>query len=112
MPGASSTSTSRRSCTSASSSPPPGPCSGRSGPGTMQNFAAVLGTYRWGKAGRYLFDLTPLLLNTAYLPNGSYRVTIRALDTAGNLGTRSTVVQVRNTRATIAAPVRTADDMR
>ncbi|HEY4346844.1 MAG TPA: hypothetical protein VGM80_04585 [Gaiellaceae bacterium] len=61
---------------------------------TEQNFAAVQGTYEYGKAGHYLFDLTPNLLNTAYLPNGRYRVTVTALDTAGNRGTQSVVVDV------------------
>ncbi len=64
-------------------------------PGTEQNFAAVIGSFHWGKPGRYLFDLTPDLLNTAFLPNGSYRVTVTAADTAGNLGSRSVIVEVR-----------------
>jgi len=63
-------------------------------PGTEQNFAAVVGKFRWGKAGRYLFDLTPGMLNTAFLPDGRYRVTVTAEDTAGNDGTRSTIVEV------------------
>jgi hypothetical protein len=63
-------------------------------PGTEQNFAAVLGTFHWGKPGRYLFDLTPNLLNTAFLPDGRYRVTVKAEDTAGNWGSRSTIVEI------------------
>jgi hypothetical protein len=78
--------------------------------GTEQNSAAVEGTFHWGEPGRYLFDLTPQLLNTAYLPDGRYRVTVNALDTAGNRGTRSTVVEVAHAAVPPAIP--TALDMR
>ncbi len=64
-------------------------------PGTEQNFAAVNGTYQWGKAGRYLFILTPNLLDTTRLPPGSYRVTVTASDTGGNRRSRSEVVHVK-----------------
>lgn len=63
-------------------------------PGTEQNFAAVGGTFHWGKAGRYLFDLTPALIDTGRLPVGRYRVTVVASDTGGNTASRSTVVRV------------------
>ena len=45
-------------------------------PGTEQNFAAVVGTFRWGKPGRYLYDLTPNLLDTARLHDGRYRFVV------------------------------------
>ncbi len=65
-------------------------------PGTEQNFAAVAGTFHWGKAGRYLFILTPAaLLNTARFPPGRYRVTVVAADTAGNTGSRSALIRIR-----------------
>jgi hypothetical protein len=64
-------------------------------PGTEQNFAAVDGTFHYGKAGRYLFDLTPHLIDTSRLPEGRYRITVTAADTAGNRGTRSEVVDLR-----------------
>jgi hypothetical protein len=55
-------------------------------PGTRQNFAAVDGSFHWGKAGRYLFDLTPRLVDTSRLTPGPYRITVVATDTAGNSG--------------------------
>jgi len=63
-------------------------------PGTEQNSATIVGSFHWGKPGRYLYDLTPDLLNTAYLPDGRYRVTVNAIDSAGNKGTRSTEIEV------------------
>jgi hypothetical protein len=65
-------------------------------PGTEQNDAAVEGSFHWGKPGRYLYDLTPNLLNTGYLPDGRYVVTVNAIDSAGNRGSRSTVVRVNH----------------
>jgi hypothetical protein len=65
-------------------------------PGTEQNDAAVAGSFHWGRAGRYLFDLTPDLLNTAHLPDGRYVVTVNAIDSAGNRGTRSMLVTVNH----------------
>ena len=64
-------------------------------PGTEQNFAAVAGTFHWGKPGRYLFDLTPSLLDTSRLRPGSYRLTVVASDTRGNRGSRSTLIRIR-----------------
>jgi len=64
-------------------------------PGTEQNFAAVAGTFHWGKPGRYLFDLTPSLFGTGRLGPGRYRLTVSASDTAGNTGSRSTLIRVR-----------------
>ena len=53
-------------------------------PGTLQNFAAVLGTFRWGKPGIYHFDLTPNPLDTALLHGGRYRFAVTAADVVGN----------------------------
>ncbi len=64
-------------------------------PGTEQNFAAVEGTFHWGKAGRYLFDLTPSLLETGRLAPGRYRLTVLASDTDGNTDSRSELIRVR-----------------
>jgi hypothetical protein len=74
-------------------------------PGTEQNFAAVAGTFHWGKAGRYLFDLTPNLLDVARFAPGRYRLTVTAADTAGNVGSRSEVVRVRAGPAPAVATV-------
>ena len=65
-------------------------------PGTEQNDAAVAGSFHWGKPGRYLFDLTPDLLNTGFLPDGRYVVTVNAIDSAENRGSRSTTVTVNH----------------
>jgi hypothetical protein len=54
-------------------------------PGTVQNFAAVDGVYRWARPGRFLFDLTPRTLDTSRLNPGRYLLTV----TAGNLGDRT-----------------------
>ncbi len=63
-------------------------------PGTEQNFAAVDGTFHYGKAGRYLFDLTPNLMDVSRLPPGRYRVEVTASDVDGNWTTRSVVVRI------------------
>ena len=74
-------------------------------PGTEQNFAAVAGSFHWGKAGRYLVDLTPRLIDTTRLPEGSYRITVTATDSAGNCGTRSEPVELVHGRTLTAAGV-------
>jgi murein DD-endopeptidase MepM/ murein hydrolase activator NlpD len=61
--------------------------------GTEQNFAAVVGTFQWGKAGRYLFNLTPTL-DTGRLQVGRYRLTVMASDSAGNTGARTALIAV------------------
>ena len=73
-------------------------------PGTEQNFAAVEGRYHRGKAGRYLFVLTPSPLDTTRLRAGSYRVTVTASDTAGNESSKSEVVRIAHTSARSAPP--------
>jgi len=67
-------------------------------PGTEQNFAAVVGRFRWGKPGRYLYDLTPNFLNTTQLRDGRYRFTVIASNTAGNTGTKSVIIAVEQRR--------------
>ena len=72
-------------------------------PGTVQNFAAALGSFHWGKPGRYLYDLTPNLLDTALLPAGRYRFVVEAANSSGGVGTRTTLIGIRG-RALTAAP--------
>lgn len=61
-------------------------------PGTRQNFAVVLGRFHWHEPGRYLYELTPDLLDIERLRRGRYRFTVTAATTAGNTGSRSAVV--------------------
>ena len=73
-------------------------------PGTEQNFAAVVGTFHWGKPGRYLYELTPSL-DTGRLRRGRYRLTVSAADTAGNMGLRTTLIAVSDRALTfVPAP--------
>jgi hypothetical protein len=78
-------------------------------PGTEQNFAAVDGTFNYGKAGRYLFDLTPSLIDVSRLPPGRYRVEVTASDVDGNWATRSVDVRIVPGHG---PPGRTAPDQR
>jgi hypothetical protein len=78
-------------------------------PGTEQNFAAVGGTFHWGKSGRYLFDLTPHLIDTSRLPHGRYRLTVTAIDSAGNWGMRTELLDLR---AGPGSSFRAAPDLR
>jgi hypothetical protein len=72
--------------------------------GTSQNFPAEPRRYEWGTRGRYLFRLTPVPFNTRNLPNGRYRLTVTAADTAGNNGHRSVLVTLDNRDAVRADP--------
>ncbi len=54
-------------------------------PGTRQNFPLVERRHR-SAYGRYLFQLTPWLLDTRTLGNGVYWITLSAWDTCGNRG--------------------------
>jgi hypothetical protein len=72
-------------------------------PGTVQNFAAVAGVYRWAQPGRYVFNLTPRLLDTGTLGPGQYVLTVVARDTAGNSATRTIKIQVYP--ESVAAPL-------
>ena len=64
-------------------------------PGTVQNFAAVLGKLHWGQPGRYLYDLTPVPLDTRLLRDGRYHFTVTALNTRGRSGSRTVTIEVR-----------------
>jgi hypothetical protein len=79
-------------------------------PGTLQNFAAVLGRFRWGKAGTYFYDLTPRPLETASLPNGRYRFTVTAATLSGAATSRSMTVVLHQDPT--APPVFAAPDTR
>jgi hypothetical protein len=65
-------------------------------PGTIQNFAADDGSYHWGAAGRYRFELTPKPFDTARLANGRYLLTVTAADTTGNKGSASERIAIHN----------------
>ena len=65
-------------------------------PGTLQNFAAEDGSYHWGAAGRYLFELTPRPFDTARLANGRYVLTVTAADTRGNEASTSRRLTIEN----------------
>jgi hypothetical protein len=72
--------------------------------GTTQNFPAEPGRYEWGRPGRYLFRLTPLPFDTRMFPNGTYRLTVTAADTARNRGRRIVLVTIDNRGAVRAGP--------
>lgn len=64
-------------------------------PGTVQNFAAVLGKFHWGQPGRYLYDLTAHPLDTQALPNGRYRLTVDAANIRGGTGSKTVAITIR-----------------
>jgi hypothetical protein len=72
--------------------------------GTTQNFPAEPRRYEWGTRGRYLFRLTPGPLDTRNLPNGRYRLTVTAADSAGNNAHRTVVVFIDNTSTVNVEP--------
>jgi hypothetical protein len=72
-------------------------------PGTLQNFAAVLERFHWGKPGVYLYDLTPLPFETARLQAGRYRFVVTAATLAGTATSKAVTVVIRHSPA--AAPV-------
>jgi hypothetical protein len=90
------------------SEPPAGQFCSVYAPGTLQNFAADHGIYDWGRAGRFLFELTPRPFDTARLDNGRYLLTVSVRDTSGNSGTLRAVVGIRNTRSS-ATPIPVSD---
>lgn len=71
--------------------------------GTYQNFPRFGFHFYWHRRGRYLFDLTPLPVNTRRLHNGTYRITVSAADTCGNRTTLVEFVRIVN-RSTGASP--------
>ena len=64
--------------------------------GTYQNRAVISARLHWNMPGRYLFKLTHSPIDTLKLANGIYRVTITAVDTAGNRGTVTERLDVWN----------------
>jgi hypothetical protein len=75
-------------------------------PGTVQNFAAVVGVYRWERPGRFLFDLTPRPLATSRLHPGRYLVTATAGNLGGHTASRTVTIVVRALRLAQPAPAR------
>jgi hypothetical protein len=57
--------------------------------GTYQNFPVFAHEYYFHHAGRYLFNLTPVPLDTRLLANGSYGISVDVADVCGNLGSLS-----------------------
>ena len=64
--------------------------------GTYQNRAVISARLHSGMPGRFLFKLTHSPIDTRRLANGIYRVTITAVDTAGNRGTVSERLDIWN----------------
>lgn len=64
--------------------------------GTYQNFPDFTHHLYWHVPGRYLFDLTPSLLRTGRLRNGTYRITVSVADTCGNRSTLSEAIRIDN----------------
>ncbi len=65
--------------------------------GTYQNFP-VFAHHHFRREGRYLFNLTPRLLDTARLRDGDYLVTVDVADVCGNRGSLTERVRIRNGR--------------
>lgn len=79
-------------------------------PGTLQNFAADLGHFRWGKPGVYLYDLTPNLLDTALLADGRYRFVVTAANIVGNRASRSVTIAVHQPASAAPLPAAPPDN--
>ena len=75
-------------------------------PGTVQNFAAVAGVYRWAQPGRFLFKLTPRPIDTSRLDPGRYLVTVTASNLGGHAATRTVSVGIRERRLLRLEPAR------
>jgi hypothetical protein len=86
--------------------PPPADFCTVYAPATLQNFAAENGHYRWGKPGRYLFQLHTDGLPTGSLPTGRYTLTVTAKNIVGTTGRRTVTIglhhldQLRHTSGT------------
>jgi hypothetical protein len=65
-------------------------------PGTYQNFPDFAHHLYWHQPGRYLFDLTPALLDTRRLHNGTYRITVAAADTCRNRSSLTETIHITN----------------
>jgi hypothetical protein len=97
-----------------SSSAPPRPTSANTEPpnvdfwrtyaaGWYQNFPDFTNHLYWHVPGRYLFDLTPIPLDTERLRNGAYRISVSAADTCANRSTLVEQVRVDNRRMSTGA---------
>lgn len=63
-------------------------------PGTVQNFAAIAGVYRWAHPGRYMFELMPRLLDTSKLEAGRYTIGVTARTIDGRSATRTATIRI------------------
>jgi murein DD-endopeptidase MepM/ murein hydrolase activator NlpD len=63
--------------------------------GTYQNRAPIVPRYHQKLPGRYLFRISRDFDTTA-LADGVYLITVAAVDVAGNVGSRSTRIEIRN----------------
>jgi murein DD-endopeptidase MepM/ murein hydrolase activator NlpD len=64
--------------------------------GTHQNKFGYRSLQRVRRVGLYSYNLTPSGLNTRTLPNGVYKLTVRAADTCGNNGSLSAQITIKN----------------
>jgi hypothetical protein len=64
--------------------------------GTYQNFPVFAHHDFFDRPGRYLFNLTPSLLDTSQLPNGEYVLTVNVADVCGNRGSLREWVRIDN----------------
>lgn len=65
-------------------------------PGTYQNFPRFGHHSYFHLPGRYMFDLTPSLLETGRFPNGNYVLTVVVSDVCGNRGSLSVPIRIDN----------------
>jgi hypothetical protein len=64
--------------------------------GTYQNFPVFDGRYFFGRAGRYVFNLTDGPFDTTRFPNGDYDIVVKASDVCGNTGSLRERIQIKN----------------
>ena len=64
--------------------------------GTHMNMVQMGAHRYWYNPGVYLFKLTPTLWDTHQLPDGVYKITVTAWDTAGNHSSACQILQVHN----------------
>jgi hypothetical protein len=64
--------------------------------GTHQNKFGYRSLQRVRRVGLYSYNLTPSGLDTRTLPNGVYKLTVRAADTCGNNGSLSAQITIKN----------------
>jgi hypothetical protein len=73
-------------------------------PGTVQNFAAVAGVYRWARPGRFLYDLTAQPVDTSLLHPGPYLLTVAASNLGGHTTTRIVPIDIEKRRLLHVVP--------